>query len=163
MRTVPEMTFEHDYARSKSTLRVVYIEYHGRRPHSVIAEKNGFQYHFDFDYDCKKIERFMYYHSGSGGKITDIQPPHFCNEYTGGKYWMHPDAKFKGKAINAKRIEYPVKYNKDPNPFNNGREIYGQDYCKFCKKWYDQDACPDHHIVNDEGELQYFDDSNASD
>ena len=46
----------------------------------------------------------------------------------------------KTKAINAIRLDKPIEYNGNPNPFENGREIYGQDYCKFCEKWYDEDA-----------------------
>lgn len=162
---VPDMFFEHDYARSKSTLRVVYIEYIGGKPHAVVAEDEGYQNHFDFEDDCKEQELFMFYHSGSGGKITDLEAPHFVKEGAEASYWMHPKAKYKGKtkAINAIRLDKAIEYNGNPNPFENGREIYGQDYCKFCEKWYDEDACPEHHVVNEEGELEYMDGSKASD
>ena len=157
---VLDMWFEHDYARSKSMLKVVYIEYIDGKPHSVTASHEGFQSHFDYEDDCKECGMFMFYHSGSSGKITDLQAPHFIDG-ANASYWMHPTAKFKGKtkAINATRLDSPIEYNGNPNPFENGREIYGQDYCKFCEKWYDEDACPEHHIVNDDGELEYFDGS----
>jgi hypothetical protein len=153
-----EMTFKHSYARSVSELRVVYIEYQGLQVHSVTAEEDGIQYHFDFDKDCKEFEKFMFYHSGSGGKITEIQAPHYAQFYKKASYWIHPEAKIKGRPINILKRKSPIKYKGDPNPFNNGREIRGQEYCKFCKKWYDEDACPDHHVIV-EGELKYFDGS----
>lgn len=137
--------------------RVVYIEYHGRRPHSVITDHNGIQCNWDFDMDCKEIERFMYYNSGSGGKITDIEPPHWIRGYKHGSYWIHEDAAFNGKAKNGVKRLKPFKYKNDPNPFNHGRHICGTDYCAKCNKWYDEDACPEHHTVNDEGELVYYD------
>ena len=88
----------------------------------------------------------MFQDVGGGGKITQLQAPHYVKA-GGASYWMHPNAKFKGKPKNIIRRDKPISYNGDPNPFNHGREIYGTDYCKFCNKWYDQDACPDHHIV----------------
>lgn len=157
--TIPDMFFEHDYARSKSTLKIVYIEYIDGMPHSVTTSNKGFQSHFDYELDCKEQELFMFYHSGSGGKITEIQAPHFAENDGSCSYWMHPEAKFKGKAKNATRLDNPIHYDGNPNPFENGREIYGQNYCNFCDKWYDEDACPEHHTVNDNGELEYFDGS----
>lgn len=154
---VPDMTFEHDYARRKSTHRIVYIEYIGGQPHSVTTDKfDGYQHQFDFMPDCKECELFMFYNAGMGGKITELQAPHFVKEGAQAAYWMHPKAKYNGKtkAINAVMLDKPIEYNGNPNPFENGREIYGQDYCKFCEKWYDEDACPEHHVVNDEGELE---------
>lgn len=156
-----EMIFEHDYARRKYTLQVVYIEYIDGQPHSVTASHDGIQCHFDFESDCKQAQLFMFYHSGSGGTITELQAPHFVD---GGNaaYWMHPDTSFKAgtDAINATRLNAPIEYEGKPNPFDNGREVYGQDYCDVCGVWYDEDACPDHHTVNDEGELVYIDGRN---
>lgn len=153
-----DMFFDHNYARSSTRLRIVYIEYCGRNVHSVTAEHHGIQHHFDFELDCKGIEKYMFYYSGSGGKMTQLFG-HTIVKGADMSYWIHTDARFKNKPKNFPRRFKPVKYRKSANPFDNGREIYGQDYCKFCKKWYDQDACPEHHIVSNEGELEYFDGS----
>lgn len=162
-----EMTFEHGYGDRKRIHRVVYIEYHGRNVHAVITddkkegetEFDGYRNDWDFELDCKECEKYMFYNSGSGGSIKEIRAAHWAPHAKDCSYWIHPDADLIGKVKNGVRKFKPFKYKGDPNPFNNGREIYGQDYCKFCNKWYDQDACPDHHIVNDQGELQYFDGS----
>ncbi len=159
-----DIFFEHNYARSTKNHRVVYIEYVDDRPFNVITEVNGIQHHFDFEMECYGGDSFMFYHSGSGGRITDIQAPHFVKG-ANASYWMHPSAKFKGgkKAKNAVKLEKPIEYREGANPFDNGREIYAQDYCKFCEKWYDQDACPEHHRINEQGELEYYDGTPASD
>lgn len=155
------MVFEHSYCRSVDLLRVVYIEYHDGIPHSAIAEQNGYIRNFDFEPDCKEIEMFMYYNSGSGGEIRKIQAPHYADEYKGATYWMHKDAKYRGKPINITRLDTPITYDGNPNPFDNARQIYAQEYCKMCNKYYDEDACPDHHEVNDNGELIYIDGTKA--
>lgn len=157
-----ELTFELD----KSIHRVVYIEYHGKRPHSVITdEKNdngnwdGFMNHFDFELDCKQIEKFMFHNSGSGGKITEIQAPTYAKGTTDVFYWMHPAAKFSGKPKNIKKLPTPIKWNGTANPFKRGRFIYQVNYCKICDKYFDQDLCSDHHSENDKGEIEYPDGS----
>lgn len=156
------MFFDHDYCHSKRRLRVIYILYHGRRVHDVIAEENGYCRHFDFETDCKEIEKFMYMLSGSGGSIKELQAPHLAKPGTS-TYWIHQDARFKRgtRPINITRRERPIKFNGDPNPFNNGRQFYASSYCKICNRYYDEDDCPDHHTVNDNGELIYFDGSKA--
>lgn len=169
---VPDMLFTHDYARSITNQIVIYIEYIDGLPHSVqtmfFVETATKPYWrvctFDFETDCKECELFMFYNSGSGGSPKELQAPHFIDG-ANASYWMHSKAKFKGKtkAINAVRLDKLIEFNGNPNPFENGREIYGQDYCKFCEKWYDEDACPEHHVINDNGELEYMDGSKASD
>lgn len=142
---------------------VIYIEYQDGIPHAAItmywvdsAKEPYWRYvDWDFEIDPKEIEKFMYYNSGSGGGRT-IRLPQYIDSFKGGAYWIAPEAKIKK---NITRLQTPIEYEGDPNPFNNGREIYGTDYCKFCEKWYDQDACPEHHIINENGELQYFDGS----
>ncbi len=160
------MLFKHDYARTEYLHRIIYIEYIDGFPHSVTTDVDGIAWHFDFEPDCQDIELFMFREVGSGGRITDLQAPHFVRS-TNRSYWLHPEAKFKGrsKPKNMVRIDSPIQYTakspklKDCNPFNHGREIYRTDYCKFCEKWYDDDACPAHHVVNERGELEYADGS----
>ncbi len=155
-----EMTFTHDYAGSTSLHRVVYIEYHDGIPFDVITDEfDGYMHHFDFEPDCKGFEKLMFHNTGSGGKITAIQAPHIADGCTGVAYWMHPEAKFKGRPKNITRIEAPIEIDGHINPFELGRKIGGVEYCKFCDKWYDEDLCPEHHIITDEGDLQYFDGS----
>lgn len=156
MSTTQEMTFEYcpGWDTSKKEVHhIIYIEYHGRNVHTVITTEDGYLRDWDFELDCKGIEKYMYHNSGSGGNITELQPPHWADEYKHGSYWIHPTAKFKGKAKNGVRRFKPILYKGDPNPFNNGRRIYGTEYCETCDKYYDEDACPKHHTVNDNGEL----------
>lgn len=160
MTDIVEMIFKHNYARRESFQRVIYIEYHDGEVHAVVTDEfDGYQNHFDFEPDCRGIERFMFYHSGSGGKITELQPTHLYKKCSC-RYWLHPKAKFKGTPKNITRLKTPIKYsNGDPNHFNHGREIYSTDYCKFCNKYYDENLCDDHHRINEDGELEYMDGS----
>lgn len=165
--TVPilDMFFRRDHGR-KIIHRIVYIEYVDGLPFSVTTDVNGIQNHFDFEMDCKGVNLFMFREVGSGGKITEIQAPNFVKTEPMASYWLHADAQFEsgGKPLNATRLSDPIELTceingtKHSNPFNLGREILGSDYCKFCSKWYDEDACPDHHVVID-GELRYYDGS----
>jgi hypothetical protein len=155
-----EMTIE----INRELQRVIYIEYQGRRVHDVITaffvpKSNGGPYwrccNWDFEKDCRQIERFMHYHSGSGGNMKEIQAPHYIPN-TSASYWMDADAKFKGRPKNIIKREKPMLFGGEPNPFNRSREIYSVDYCKYCKKYYDQDSCDEHHVF-EEGELRYHD------
>lgn len=148
--------------------KVIYIEYHGRRVHSVVTayfvEKsiNGPYWRcstWDFEKDCHKYEKFMYYRSGDGGDMRAIQAPHYIK---GAKasYWMHPDARFNGRPKNIIKRFAPMSFNGDPNPFHNSRQVYSLDYCKYCKKYYDEDCCDKHHVIED-GKLRYHDGSLA--
>lgn len=146
--------------------KVIYIEYQGRRVHSVVTvyyvPKSTIGSYWrcctwDFEKDCRGYERFMHHNSGSGGDIKKLQAPHYIPGSTA-SYWMHPDAKFKGQPKNIIRRDSPMKFNGDPNPFNRSREIYSVDYCKYCKKYYDQDCCDKHHTIEN-GELRYYDGS----
>lgn len=146
--------------------KVIYIAYIGRRVHDVVTvyyvpNATGGPYwrccYWDFEKDCREIERFMHYRSGDGGDMKEIQAPHFTPG-ANVSYWMHPDARFKGRPKNTTKRDTPMKFNGDPNPFNNSRQIYSIDYCKYCKKHYDQDCCDKHHVI-EEGELRYHDGS----
>lgn len=155
-----EMKFEYRYARTDSIESIIYIEYIDSQPHSVItSNENGGLTTFDFNKDCKECELFMYFNSGGGGRMNDLQAPHFV-ENASANYWIHPLASFRdGKMpINCQKLEHPILYNDNPNVFENGRQIFDEVYCKFCEKWYDEDNCSDHHIWDDEECLLiYFD------
>lgn len=146
--------------------KVIYIEYQGRRPFSVItayfvAKSTNAPYwrccDWDYEKDCRGHEKFMHYRSGDGGDMKAIQAPHYI-PLAGASYWLHPDARFKGRPKNISKRDKPMEFNGDPNPFNNSRQIYSVDYCKYCKKHYDQDCCDKHHVI-EEGELKYIDGS----
>lgn len=155
-----DMTFQYNGDLHK----VLYIEYHGRRVHSVITafyvpKSNYGPYwrccSWDFEKDCRGYEKFMHYHSGSGGEIAELQAPRYIKG-SNASYWIHADAKFNGKPTNIIKRERPMMFNGDPNPFNNSRQIFSVDYCKYCKKYYDEDCCDEHHVIEN-GELKYVD------
>lgn len=160
-----EMVFERGYGDRKRIHRIVYIEYHGRKVHAIVTDEkkeedtlfDGFCNHFDFEIDCQKSYNFMFYLSGGGGKITELHPPSYINGVTGVTYWIHPEAHFKGKPKNIIQRINPIRYKGNPNPFNCAREIYQQNYCKICGKFYDENYCSAHHSINENDELVYPD------
>lgn len=142
----------------KEGYRIIYIEYRKGLPFDVIIDYNdGRQVNYDIEVDPYDPNGFMYYHSGSGGGIRDLQAPHFIR---GAKasYWMHPEAKYKRSRlpINCKRLDAPIAYKEGWDPFKNGREVHDLNYCKVCEKMYDEEYCPEHHIFKD-GEVYYTD------
>jgi hypothetical protein len=153
-------------------LNVIYIEYHGRRPHSVETacfdnDPNNTHYiaaTFDFEKDCAGCEKFMYYNSGMGGSYLELQPPQYSDGAKGTSYWMHPKAKFKGVPKNITKRDKPIKYKGNPNPFDFAREIFDVIYCKKCKAYYDENACPTHqHFDWDNEDAVTYADSTIED
>ncbi|MBB2951941.1 hypothetical protein [Sphingobacterium sp. JUb56] len=158
------MKFTHDYANRVKELEVVYIEYQDGVPHQVTCSDNGYCDHFDFYKSCYDDENLMYYHSGGGGSIRDLQAPTYVDGYNGASYWMHESASFsdKYKPKNITRLKNPLPLrNNIIDPFNEelSHEVYGTiDYCKFCDKYYDENGCDDHHVWDEEnGVLKYID------
>ncbi|PWK20297.1 hypothetical protein LV89_03840 [Arcicella aurantiaca] len=160
---IPEMTFEVNSGRKTELHRIVYIEYQNGKPHEVITDNfDGFMAFFDFEEDCHSSDEFMFFESGGGGKITEIQAPHYDESCGIASYWIHPEANFKeGRfPINCVQLDAPIQYNGNSNPFENGRKVYSLDYCKFCDKFYDEYGCEEHFDdTDDEGNLKYFDGS----
>ena len=130
---------------------IVYIEYQDNKPHSVVIGEFGkwSMDIFDFEEDCNDKNSFMYYNSGSGGLVTEIQAPTYIDgcENTC-SYWLHPKAKLNGIPENIKKINNPIKINGNENPFKNAREVFQIIYCKFCDKYLDEDWCE--HLTEDE-------------
>lgn len=155
------MTFEHNYAGSIDQMQVIYIEYVDGIPHAVVTRawidtaKTPYWrcYYFDFYKDMDEVMPFMFYHSGSGGDPMRLQAPQFIKPQGESwyAYWMAPDASYAPGtfALNAKRLDEPIAYEGDPNPFNHGRECYYVTYCKFCQGYYDEHLCNQHHRVVD--------------
>ena len=125
---IPEMTIEDNSGRKTELHRIVYIEYINGKPHEVITDNfNGFMTFFDFEKDCNSSGEFMFFESGGGGKITEIQSPHYVKSGGTASYWIHhPEASFKEGSfpINCFQINIPIEYDGNPNPFENGREVY---------------------------------------
>lgn len=145
----------------KDELEVVYIEYHNGIPHSVTCSNNDYCRHYDFEKDPNDEDGLMYYNSGGGGSIKELQAPQYIDDYNGASYWMHESASFKGVPVNIKKLDTPIELFKGIiNPFDEdiSHEVFGMDYCKFCDKWYDENSCDEHHVWDVEtGELKYFD------
>ena len=146
------MYFIRDYDRNKRKLRVIYIEYSDNKPFAVIAENDGYNSYFDFEQDCNDETSFMYYHSGGGGSMKELQAPHFI-EGANTSYWIHKDAAFKDNElpINCMKLETPIRVNGCLNPFQKAREVLGIAYCKICDKHYDEEYCQEHHIETEDG------------
>lgn len=142
---------------NKETDIIVFIQYQNKLPFSVITTSKDFKglSNFDFEPDCKELEKFMFYCSGGGGNIKDIYIDDYIKSYKGGSYWIHKNAKERNTPINNKKLKNPLKINGDTNPFNNGRQIRGTEYCDICEKWYDEDACDEHQEFSDSGTLCY--------
>ena len=163
--TTEEMILEDNSGRKTELHRIVYIEYINGKPHEVITDNfNGFMTFFDFEEDCNNSDEFMFFESGGGSKITEIQAPHYVESCSTASYWIHPEASFKvgSLPINCVELDAPIQFNGNPNPFENGREVYDLTYCKFCGKMYDENYCDDHHDLTDgNGILRYFDGSSV--
>lgn len=163
-----DLLFEQTHRNGTTIHRIVYIEYFSGLPHMVITDsKEKGEEKFDGycdDWDYEKDAGngcFIFYHAGSGGKITEIQAPHVAFKKSNHCYWMHPEAKFKGKPINTKRIDNPLsvrsKYSgRSINPLKIAEEVTSMIHCKLCGGYIGDSICSSHmNEVYNEGSGEY--------
>lgn len=142
---------------------IIYIEYQNGTPHSVVCSANGYCRYFDFEKSCYNDEQLMYYQSGGGGSIKDLQAPQYIDSCEGASYWMHDSASFSNKSQpkNITHLKEPlILQNNITNPFDEelSHEVSGMDFCKFCNKYYDENSCDEHHVWDEEeNQIKYFD------
>lgn len=144
---------------------VVYIEYHGKRPHSVTTlqwfeDEKQYRYptHWDFEADGKSTGGdLIFFNSGGGGNV-EIQAPHYVS---GGEtsYWIHDCIKFQEgtEPINCERIEKPFMlksyHGKSRNPFKHGEETPCIDYCAACQAYYGEYGCDEHEYCDEHSQF----------
>ena len=146
--------------------KIVYIEYQDNLPHSVItacfietAEKPYWRpFYWDF-FACNGDEADMLaYNSGSGGKINELQSPHYRDGYNGASYWIDDFAKLDKPAINCRQIKNPRiltdGYTKSRNPFKTSQFTDVQEYCDVCGHFSDE-FCYEHKYFDDDGNARY--------
>lgn len=147
--------------KGDSEYRVIYIEYQDGIPHSATTEDvlHGYLRHYDlgcFEDDKKEI---FHYECGSGGDKKKLQPPKYVSTYRGGTYWIHPDASFKGRVVNCRRLAKPMEietyWGKSMNPFDNSDEVNHYEYCADCGKNF-RDHCEDHQYYDENDNLKYY-------
>jgi len=131
---------------------IIYIEYQDGKPHEVITDNGS----YDFEPDCKEVELFMHYNSGSGCYDMKIPISTYIEEAKGkGCFWLHKDATIT-EIGNIKRITEPLEINGSKNPFDNSREVFDNIFCKYCDKYLDEDWC-EHLTEDDDGNIIYQD------
>jgi hypothetical protein len=149
---------------------VVYIDYNdGDIPHQVHtikyiekAEKPYWRL-YDWDFFANNGDKtdLRAYDSGSGGSHKAIQAPQWADGHIG-KYWIHKDAKFKGKVKNGKQLKYPISLpayytqniKKSRNPFKCAEITNDCEYCEMCghesTEW-----CQEHKYCDSKGNERY--------
>lgn len=149
---------------------VVYIDYNdGDIPHQVhtityieTADKPYWRlYDWDFFANNGYKDDLRAYNSGSGGSHKKIQAPQWADGHIG-KYWLHKDAKFKGKVVNGKQLKNPIllpayymqNIKKSRNPFKCAEISNNHEYCEMCghesTEW-----CQEHKYDDKNGDARY--------
>ena len=149
---------------------IVYIEYQDGLPFDVKTifyvpnAKKPYWRLVDWDFfpNNGQKDNMRYYESGGGGSHKSIQSPQWADGYTG-KYWMHQEAKFKGKVKNGKRLknpkQLPAYYLSQSathiNPFLCAEGTYSKEYCEMCGH-ESTEFCDEHKYMDDHGNERYL-------
>src|SRR5574343_1576948 len=136
---------------------VVYIESHDKVPHSVITVEwdkergcwDKWANYWDFEKNGHE-DSLIFYNSGCGGSIKEIQAPHYVDGATGCTVWLHQMASFKegSHPINCTVVSRPPMYKswhgRFANPFKHGEEQSTIEYCAVCDCYYGNYGCDEH-------------------
>lgn len=147
---------------------VVYIEYHGKIPHSAITVGDtGYMSHWDFEYFHGDKKNIRFYQSGGGGHMSKISAPTYCDGCTMTSYWIADCASLEGVPANITKIEKPIRVNgymgTSINPFHSrvGEETNNIEYCEVCDE-RSSEYCMEHIFEDNEGNLRYIKDNSIA-
>ncbi len=149
----------------KKKHRVIYIDYNGGLPHSVVTEclietanpPYHRVYHWDFFANNGNCKDMRHYNSGSGGNKDEIMAPKWVKGH-GAEYWMAEDIKLVGRVKNGILIKKPKRiriYGKSSiNPFKISEEAQSEEYCEECG-YSSTEFCDEHKYIDEQGNDQY--------
>ena len=148
---------------------VVYIEYKDGLPFNVktifyvSTAKKPYWRLVDWDFFANngQPDDIRYYNAGSGGNHKSIQAPQWIDGYKG-KYWLHSDAKLKGKVKNGLRLTNPKRLTAyymscsktHANPFLCAEETHSKEYCEMCG-YESTEFCDEHKYMDKQGNYIY--------
>lgn len=126
---------------------ILYIEYSGNNPYSVVTTHSTWDCELDAGGDLLMFNSGMgkNFEEKDGVNVVEIEINLAFPEAADFKLWVNKKYTFIYKGMKgAKIIDKPISYKGHDNPYIEATEVFALVYCKECKAYYCEWGCNEH-------------------